>query len=81
MKTKLLWIKTALFSCYIEVCADFVAFSGTLGGMAEFDILGSIFEGHDPSHGPVNRYMRRNFECMLSFLNLLLLMFLCSFTF
>ena len=48
MKTKLLKIKVALLSCYIEVYVDSVPFSEAFGYMAEFDPLVSAFEGHGP---------------------------------
>ena len=45
-KTKLLLIKVALFSCYIEEYFDFVQFSSSLGVMAAFGPHGSAFKGH-----------------------------------
>ena len=56
IKTKLLWIKVALFSSYIEEYVDFVPFSDALGDITAFGPFGSAFEGHG-SPPPVNRYM------------------------
>ena len=50
---KLLKIKDALFSSYIEEYIDFVPFSGAWGDMTAFRPFGSAFEGQG-SPPPVN---------------------------
>ena len=55
IKTKLLWIKVALFSCYIEKYVHFLPSSDNLGSMAAFDHLRSAFEKHG-FRVPVNTY-------------------------